>query len=158
MYYIESKHRKTYIHKIIFIEYFDGIPHELSTDDGVLSHWYTFLEDGNVNDLKLFNSGGGEDVKEFRLGENYVNPEKWSIWVAKGYEYLLENSKEKTLKCPIMLSNGYKKSRNPFKIGQIAYDETYCKICDNHKEDYCEDHIYYDGENYVYIIDNECVN
>lgn len=161
MYYM-SKYNKEII---LYIEYFKGLPREMATysvhkgNKKVLEHWDCFQEQGDILDLKLYNSGSGGVPENLNIGANYVNSKHWQVWVAKGFEHILKDNKAEVLKAPLWLKNYSNISRNPFKIGTIANDENYCKICNYHSEDPCEEHQYWDSEYgvYKYIETNEIV-
>lgn len=157
----EYRGRKILVQKVVAIEYFENEPHSIITDNGVFSFWDCFYERGHKDELKYFCSGGGGTKKTFKLETSFVNPNLWSIWVAKGYRHIL-NVQEgvKILEHPIFLSDGWETtSYNPSKIGTEAYDQNYCKVCEEFSEEYCFEHIYEDDDgNLRYVESNEIVN
>ena len=151
------------IQHVIYIEYFEGIPHSVITaykynDRLIPENWDFFQDLGNGMQLSYHNSGGGGDVSIIECPEFY-NPEKWKVWHDK--RIVFKNDKNvKVLKNPIVLSDVVNKSRNPFNVSVEVYNEQYCKECDGSHSKQCFEHMFEDKRDEYklkYIKDGESV-
>ena len=158
---IETKYRKE---RIVYIEYFNRVPHNVITaykhgERWIPTNWDFFEDVGSGMQLSRHNSGCGGDVSVIECPQ-FVDATKWAIWHDKCVT-LKKGENVKILKQPILLKRGGCASRNPFSVSVEVYDEIYCKVCDGYHSEYCNEHMYEDeNDNYEmkYILDNSLVN
>jgi hypothetical protein len=134
--------------KVVYIAYFERIPHSVITVDPEKGKFWScdtwdFFTDALSGNLKGHNSGGMGSNLEIEI-PNFCEKSKWHIWADKSVKLLGNTEGVKILKHPILLSDNYTKSRNPFVISEEAYSENYCKVCDGYTDGHCEKHIYED--------------
>ncbi len=118
---------------IIYIEYLQHIPFlamtEFSTYNFELydNEWLMYCEGGCGKNWIINNN-----KKIIDININYCEPEKWSIWVEKGYELPALQKGVKVLQKPLMLKDyldAKTKYNNPFVIGEEVDKIYYCEDC-----------------------------
>ena len=137
----DNSGRKTELHRIVYIEYINGKPHEVITDNfnGFMT-FFDFEEDCNNSDeFMFFESGGGSKITEIQAPHYVESCSTASYWIHPEASFkvgsLPINCVE--LDAPIQF-NG---NPNPFENGREVYDLTYCKFCGKmYDENYCDDH------------------
>ncbi|PWK20297.1 hypothetical protein LV89_03840 [Arcicella aurantiaca] len=133
--------RKTELHRIVYIEYQNGKPHEVITDnfDGFMA-FFDFEEDCHSSDeFMFFESGGGGKITEIQAPHYDESCGIASYWI-----HPEANFKEGRfpincvqLDAPIQ----YNGNSNPFENGRKVYSLDYCKFCDKFYDEYgCEEH------------------
>lgn len=149
------------IHKVVYIVYHDGTPHEVVTllwfeDEKQYRcpHQWDFEKDGleDNGSLIFFKSGFG--------GQNEIGAPTYAS-DAKGVTYWMDTDSiqftdgKQPANCvridaPLRLKSPYSKSRNPFRHGEEQYSIDYCHACDAYygdggcpEHEYCEEHCCY---------------
>jgi hypothetical protein len=136
------------LHKVIYIEYQDGIPHSVitHTPHNVPEYWDFEESGGKGGTLHYFNSGsGGSGELVFECPQYGDEYKGGSVWVAKGAVVTKGKSNVKILKYPRLLKHWDKGSRNPFTNAWECFSFDYCSVCEaHHADDYCREHLYED--------------
>ena len=146
------------VHKIIYIEYQNSLPHSIVTIDYIEdavngpywchNNWDCFLEQEDKKDIKIYNSGSGGGSKKIRAPQ-YIDGFTARYWMDNEFSFEGIPKNIKQLKYPILLEGYYEKSRNPFNVGEIVYSYEYCEKCGFHSEHFCHEHKYDDDEGNV---------
>lgn len=122
-------------HKVAYIEYYKGLPFlAFTTKDGkCFSTWDIFPNEGDENDLVLYNSGGGSIYSTNNPDSKY--------WLNSEINLPFNLDLEK-IDTPIVF-NG---SENPFDYAYISNSLEYCDRCKHSSVDVCTEHTYWNEE------------
>jgi hypothetical protein len=137
--------RNGIVERIVYIEYFRGVPHDvITTDAASLRGISTYDIDpygGDVSDLMYYKSGGGPNSWEI---ETYaIEGTNCQLWIDPEFRERMALTLRNTelIAEPIMLTDLHIQSTNPFEVGHEVGDITYCEKCELHyDEDYCPIH------------------
>jgi len=150
-------------HTIIYIEYQEGIPYSVITTQFIPTakvpnncphSWDFFLNEGDKNDLRAYNSGFGGDATKIPAPQYIDGCTGVTYWISDGVEFEGEPKNIKKLKHPRLLK-GFENSRNPFKIAEITNSCEYCDRCGHHSTEFCYEHKYDDDEGNPRYIDDD---
>jgi len=134
--------------EIIYIEYQDGKPHEVITDNGS----YDFEPDCKEVELFMhYNSGSGCYDMKIPIS-TYIEEAKGKgcFWLHKDAT-ITEIGNIKRITEPLEI-NG---SKNPFDNSREVFDNIFCKYCDKYlDEDWCE-HLTEDDDGNIIYQDGE---
>lgn len=151
--FFRRDHGRKIIHRIVYIEYVDGLPFSVTTDvNGIQNHFDFEMDCKGVNLFMFREVGSGGKITEIQA-PNFVKTEPMaSYWLHADAQF---ESGGKPLNAtrlsdPIELTceiNGTKHS-NPFNLGREILGSDYCKFCSKwYDEDACPDHhVVIDGE------------
>jgi hypothetical protein len=150
-------------HKVIYIEYQDGLPHSVVTIFFVDTakepywrpeYWDFFANEGDKNDLRAYSSGSGGDDKKIQAPQYIDGYLGARYWMAEYIEFDGEPKNIKRLKSPKLL-RCYENSRNPFKVAEITHSCEYCDRCGHYSTEFCDEHKYDDDEGNVRYKDDD---
>lgn len=149
--------------KVIYIVYYDKVPHQVITTDyherldfWGRTDWDFFLDGGQKGNLYGYESGMGGSKTEIEAPQFCEGASGVEIWMAEGVKHIGTPKNYKIIKKPIRLSNGITTSINPFKVCNICYSVEYCERCGHeHADEYCRAHIYEDLKGELRYIDND---
>lgn len=142
-------------HKIIYIEYQDGLPHNAVTVHCVDTakipywipvYWFIFANDGDTNYLMAYCEGFGGDDKKINAPQYVDDCKGVRYWMADGIEFEGEPKNIKRLKYPKLLKGLWENSRNPFVVAEITNHCEYCDRCGHYSTEFCYEHKYEDDE------------
>jgi len=136
-------------HKVVYIEYQDGLPHLIYTQHkNHVEWWDAFYERGDKNSLMLYNAGGGgQTVQAPQFIEKFKGG---AYWKSDKVEFNGTPKNATKLDSPLVLESYFNKSNNPFEVGEITYSSQYCNVCERKNKgcgwsvDYCDEHTYTD--------------
>ena len=123
-------------HKLLYVEYRGGIPHEVVTAFFVPEakkpywrkvYWDFFPNGGETDDIRYFESGSGGSLEDGI--DAYKFTEAIEIWISPEVSIKGEFVNAVFLPEP---------KRNPFKDAQETPSYVYCKKCDKYYDDYME--------------------
>jgi hypothetical protein len=144
---IEQMHHEG--ERIVYIEYQDGIPHEVLTasESGYLS-WFDFnYFYSDKKDIRWYESGGGGHMTEIQA-PHYVKGTKGVVyWMAEGAKFKGKPRNCKRIDSPLLIEGYLIASINPFDISDETSNYGYCDRCNQHVVDECQEHQYWDDEN-----------
>ncbi len=148
------------LHRVVYIDYSDGIPHEVMTMHFIsyadkpywrLCWWIFFANNGDKNDIRAYKAGSGGNPKEIHApqwADGYIG----RYWISDDAKFRGEPRNAKRLKNPKIISE---KSRNPFKVAEITYSREYCEMCGHESTEFCDEHKYEDDEGNERYIHND---
>lgn len=152
-------------HRIIYIEYQDGLPHSVITTFFVPTakepywrpeYWDFFANEGDKNDLRAYNSGSGGDATKIQAPQYIDGYSGARYWMEKDIEFDGTPKNIKQLKHPKLIEARWgDKSRNPFKVAEITNSYEYCDRCGHHSTEFCDEHKYDDDEGNARYIDDD---
>ena len=150
-------------HKVIYIEYQDGLPFSVVTkylvdtdDKPYWCHveWDIFKNNDDETDLRAYESGWGNVATRIAAPQYIDGYTGATYWMDEGIEFEGTPRNIKRLKRPILLK-GFENSRNPFKIAEITNNCEYCDRCGCFSNEFCYEHKYDDDEGNVRYIDDD---
>ena len=157
------------LHKVVYIEYYDGIPNQVMTARFIetalnpywrLYSWDFFANNGDKEDIMAYNSGCGGTPKEIQApqwADGYIG----KYWMADDAKFKGKPKNAKRLKNLIPIAGYFgKKSINPFNVAKITNSMECCDRCGHYSTEFCDEHKYWDEENGVgrYIDDDSCAD
>lgn len=156
-------------HIVVYIDYNkNNIPHSVKTICFVdtaekpywaMYDWDFFANNGDVTDIRAYNSGVGGDFKKIQAPK-WADGYTGKFWTPKNAKLKGRVINGKKLKRPKYMPTHYmsdkKRSANPFKCAEITNDCNYCEMCGHESTDWCQEHKY-DDENGIerWIHNNE---
>ena len=154
-------------HYIIYIEYAGSIPFSIHTITYIeattpptkpywrLYDWDCVANDGDAEDLIIYNSGSGGDYKKISAPQ-WVDGYKGKYWLREDISLKGNVKNGKRLKCPKVIKSKWKEksSINPFNIGEIVHNIEYCDRCEHWSTEWCQEHKYQDEKGNMRYIDN----
>lgn len=150
------------IHEVIYIEYQNGLPHFMITGTShnevmYQTHWDCFPNNGDRNDLCLYESGSGGKITEIQ-GSQWIDGYIGKYWLSPKGKFKNKVKNGKRLKHPVRITIWGESSINPFKIGNIVDSQEYCMECGHESTEWCQEHQYEDKDgNLRYKKGNELV-
>jgi hypothetical protein len=143
-------------HEVVYIEYRDGLPFDVKTLAFIgtvdkpywrLFHWDFFLNNGDKDDLRHYNSGSGGSKKDIRAPQ-FIDGYTGKIWVRSDIKLRGKGSNFKIIKHPLRLNiyNSDSKTTNPFKASEESNSEEYCDKCGYYSTEFCTEHKYDDKD------------
>jgi hypothetical protein len=149
-------------HKVIYIEYQDGLPFRVVTIFFVGTakepywrpeFWDFFANEGDANDLMAYRSGSGGSDKEIDAPQYVDEYSGASYWMADNIQFDGIPQNIRKLKHPKLL-HGYENSRNPFKVAEITNSYEHCDRCGYDSTEFCDEHKFFDEEGTARYIDD----
>lgn len=119
------------LHRLVYIEYWEGRPHEAITEradyPGVASTW-DIEPDQRVEGGYMYYESGG-----FGLAHRALDVQADEYWVAEDIRINSVAAHSKRLSAPLNV--------NLFAEGREVFDIVYCRVCDKfYDEDWCWEH------------------
>ncbi len=162
-----QKTRSTETHYVIYVEYQEGIPHDVRTVEYIpnatngpywcLTSWDFFAEKGCVENIKAYESGGGGNENSI-YAPNFIDGYLGEYWLAEGVNLIGSPKNAKRLDSLKIIESYISKSTNPFDVAEIAYDQQWCPKCNSYSEEFCNEHLYYDNNDIIrYKGNHKCV-
>ena len=141
---IHNLYGESHKEKIIYIEYFDGMPHKIITE-GKRSSSTWDIEKDHLGFDKFIHYNSGSGALEIEASD-FVRHDLGSYWVHPKAK-IINKPKMKRLHLPIK----YDGVQNPFKLSREVLEMVYCERC-NHvvDESLCE-HLEFKDDGLFYI-------
>ena len=147
------------LHRVVYIEYNDdNTPHTVLTTSFIstadkpywMLYWWDFFPNqGDIKDIKAFNSGFGgtpNKIQAPQWADGYIG----RYWIADDAKFRNKPKNAKRLKNPIPVSGYFgNKSINPFKIAEVTNAMEYCEQCEYDSTEFCYEHKYDDKDGNV---------
>ena len=142
-------------HKIVYIEYQDNLPHSVITacfiETAEKPYWRPFYWDffacnGDEADMLAYNSGSGGKINELQSPHYRDGYNGASYWIDDFAKLDKPAINCRQIKNPRILTDGYTKSRNPFKTSQFTDVQEYCDVCGHFSDEFCYEHKYFDDD------------
>ncbi len=131
-------------HTVVYIEYFEGVPHEAQTvtEGGHTESWDIDPYGGDIQDLMIYNPGSGFD---WEIDIHAISPEsKCEVWINPDYRQRITIKQlinAQIIDQPYEHTHGFTRSTNPFEYCREVGSIEYCSACEMHyNEDYCPKH------------------
>lgn len=144
---VYNRYPQTQLHTVVSIEYFRGEPHQaVTTTDPTgefvpATFWDLDFSGDDKQDLMFFESGGGGSA--LKLETYAIEGSGCQVWINPIFRdkmtLVLRNTE--LIDEPILLTDYFASSPNPFITGREVGKITYCEKCEKYyDEDYCPDH------------------
>lgn len=146
-------------YRVVYIEYGNhNLPHQVYTavysphcigaPCWILMGWWDFFaNEGDINDLKIYNAGGGGKSTEIPA-PHWIDGYIGSYWIddkIAAFKGIPINAQQ--LKHPRLIKTKWNgNSRNPFKVSDETYSSEYCEVCDHESTEICDQHQYIDND------------
>jgi hypothetical protein len=141
--------------EVIYIDYEDGHANTVVTREWIPKatngpywrnyFWYFFPDGGDKTYIRAYNEGSGGDIQAPSWADGYNG----CYWMADCVVLTGEPKNAKRLKTPRKIKLSYsdhKTTINPFAFAETTTSIEYCKVCEENSHEYCDEHMYEDGE------------
>jgi len=142
------------IHKVVYIDYSNGVPHLVVTQEYIPdatngpywrnNFWDCFANEGDNSDLYLHHSGSGGEIQAPIWADGYTG----IFWMDESCKFKGEPKNYKRIKHPRIIKSLRGASRNPFIIAEVTHCNEFCEVCNHSSIDVCWDHIYEDEDDH----------
>ncbi|MBB2951941.1 hypothetical protein [Sphingobacterium sp. JUb56] len=139
--------------EVVYIEYQDGVPHQVTcSDNGYCDHFDFYKSCYDDENLMYYHSGGGGSIRDLQAPTYVDGYNGASYWMHESASFS-DKYKPKNitrLKNPLPLRNNIIDPFNEELSHEVYGTIDYCKFCDKYyDENGCDDHHVWDEENGV---------
>lgn len=148
----EQTHRNgTTIHRIVYIEYFSGLPHMVITDskekgeekfDGYCDDW-DYEKDAGNGCFIFYHAGSGGKITEIQAPHVAFKKSNHCYWMHPEAKFKGKPINTKRIDNPLSVRSKYSgRSINPLKIAEEVTSMIHCKLCGGYIGDsICSSHM-----------------
>lgn len=139
-------------HRVIYIEYQDGIPHSATIEDvkhGYLTHYDLGVFENDKKDLFYYQCGSGGNKKKLQPPSYISTYRGGTYWIHPTAAFKGRVVNCRRLEKPLELESYWIKDINPFIVADEVDHYEYCTDCGKNFRDHCEEHQYYDEKDNI---------
>ncbi len=129
----------TSLHRVVYIEYHDGIPFDVITDefDGYMHHFDFEPDCKGFEKLMFHNTGSGGKITAIQAPHIADGCTGVAYWMHPEAKFKGRPKNITRIEAPIEIDGHI----NPFELGRKIGGVEYCKFCDKwYDEDLCPEH------------------